>query len=163
MTTSLIITYFHHHSLISTQQQVLSMHSWNLLILVGLLGKVGEWCDFWGMKLNASKTKTMIVSRPRTMHIQSPTLTILAELCWKSLMTLLYLVWQLIARWLLRSVSRTASQRLGILRKSWRVFHDRMLLGRRFRSFILPVSEYGSAVCFSAAVTHLIKLLDREV
>ena len=30
----------------------------------------------------------------------------------------------------LRSVSRTASQRLGILRKSWRVFRDRSLLGR---------------------------------
>ena len=33
----------------------------------------------------------------------------------------------------LRSVSRAASQRLGILRKSWRVFHDRALLGRCFR------------------------------
>ena len=29
----------------------------------------------------------------------------------------------------LRSVSRAASKRLGILRKSWRVFHDRSLLG----------------------------------
>ena len=28
----------------------------------------------------------------------------------------------------LRSVSRAVSQRLGILRKSWRVFHDRLLL-----------------------------------
>ena len=28
------------------------------------------------MKLNASKTKTMIVSRSRTMHPQSPSLTI---------------------------------------------------------------------------------------
>ena len=27
------------------------------------LGRVIEWCDLWGMKLNASKTKTMIVSR----------------------------------------------------------------------------------------------------
>ena len=36
------------------------------------LGKVSEWCDHWGMKLNASKTKTMIVSRSRTMHHQSP-------------------------------------------------------------------------------------------
>ena len=26
------------------------------------LGKVREWCDLWGMKLNESKTKTMIVS-----------------------------------------------------------------------------------------------------
>ena len=32
------------------------------------LVKVSAWCDLWGMKLNASKTKTMIVSRSRTMH-----------------------------------------------------------------------------------------------
>ena len=38
--------------------------------------KVSEWCDLWGMKLNASKTKTMIVSRSRIMHPQSPPLTI---------------------------------------------------------------------------------------
>ena len=29
------------------------------------LVKVNEWCDLWGMKLNASTTKTMIVSRSR--------------------------------------------------------------------------------------------------
>ena len=40
------------------------------------LMKVSEWCDLWGIKLNASKTKTMIVSRSRTMHPQSPALTI---------------------------------------------------------------------------------------
>ena len=60
----------------------------------------------------------------------------------------------------LRSVSRAASQRLGILRKSWRVFYDRSLLGRCFRGFVLPVLEYCSAVWCSAADTHL-KLLDR--
>ena len=42
----------------------------------------------------------------------------------------------------LRSVSRAASQRLGILRKSWRVFHDRSILGRCFLSFVLPFLEY---------------------
>ena len=40
------------------------------------LGRVSVWCDLWGIKLNASKTKTMIVSRSRTMHPQSPPLTI---------------------------------------------------------------------------------------
>ena len=40
------------------------------------LGRVSDWCDLWGMKLNASKTKTMIVSRSRTMHPQSRPLTI---------------------------------------------------------------------------------------
>ena len=55
----------------------------------------------------------------------------------------------------LRSVSKAASQRLGILRKSWRVFHDRSLLGRCFRGFVLPVLEHCSAFWCSAADTHL--------
>ena len=62
----------------------------------------------------------------------------------------------------LRSVFRTASQRLGILWKSWQVFHDRLLLGRCFRGFVLPVLEYCSAAWCSAANTHL-KRLDRVV
>ena len=36
------------------------------------LGWVSEWCDLCWMKLNASKTKTMIVSRSRTMHPSHP-------------------------------------------------------------------------------------------
>ena len=44
--------------------------------LIREFGRVSEWCDLWGMKLNASKTRTMIVSTSRTMHPQSPTLTI---------------------------------------------------------------------------------------
>ena len=44
--------------------------------LIRGLGRVSEWCDIWVMKLNASKTKTMIVSRFRTMHPQSPAITI---------------------------------------------------------------------------------------
>ena len=40
--------------------------------LIRDLGRVSEWCDLWGMKLNESKTKTMIVSRSRTMRPQSP-------------------------------------------------------------------------------------------
>ena len=62
----------------------------------------------------------------------------------------------------LRSVSRAASQRLGILRKSWRVFYDRLLIGKCFCGFVLLVLEYCSAVWCSAADTHL-KLLDHVV
>ena len=40
------------------------------------LVRVNAWCDLWGMKLNASTTKTMIVSRSPTMHPQPPPLTI---------------------------------------------------------------------------------------
>ena len=35
-------------------------------------GRVSESCDLWGMKLNASKSKTMIVSRSSTMHPSHP-------------------------------------------------------------------------------------------
>ena len=55
----------------------------------------------------------------------------------------------------LRSASGAASQRLGSLRNYWRVFHDRLHLGRGFRDFVLPVLEYCSAVWCSAADTHL--------
>ena len=40
------------------------------------LVKVSEWRDLYLMKLNASKTKTMMLSRSSTMHAQSPTPTI---------------------------------------------------------------------------------------
>ena len=45
----------------------------------------------------------------------------------------------------LRSVSSAAAQRLGTMRKSWQVFHDRSLLLRSFWSLVLPVLEYCSA------------------
>ena len=44
--------------------------------LIRDLGRVSEYCNLWGIKFNAIKTKTMIVSRSRTMHPQSPPLTI---------------------------------------------------------------------------------------
>ena len=83
------------------------------------LGRVSEWCDLWGMKLNTSKTKIMIVSRSRTMHPQLPQLTIggtvqnesddlvILGVTFDSKMTF---------EKNLHSVSRAASQRLGILR-----------------------------------------------
>ena len=121
--------------------------------------------DLWGMKLNASKTKTMIVSSSRIMHLQSPPLTndetvlkeydnlVTSGVTFDSKMTF--------ERHLL-SVSRGASQRLGILRKPLRVFHDMSLLGRCIRGFVLSVLEYCSAMWCSAADTHL-KLLERAV
>ena len=39
------------------------------------LNRVSVWCNLWGMNQNASKTKTMIVSRSRTVHPQLTPLT----------------------------------------------------------------------------------------
>ena len=40
------------------------------------LSRVTDWCNLWGMILNAGKIKTIIVSRSRTIHPQSPPLTV---------------------------------------------------------------------------------------
>ena len=124
---------------------------------------VSEWCDLWGTKLNASKTKAMIALRSRTMHPQVPPLTIGGTVLKESddlVITGVTFDSKITFEKHFRSVSTAASQRFGILRKSSLVFHDRSLLGSCFRSFVLPVLEHCSAVWCSAADTHL-KLLDR--
>ena len=81
----------------------------------------------WGMKLNEGKTKTMIVSRSRTMNPQSPPLTIGGTVLKESDdLVILRVIFDSKTTFEkhLRSVSRAASQGLGILRKSWLVFHD---------------------------------------
>ena len=94
-------------------------------------GMVSEWCDLWGMKLNASETKTMIFSRSHTMHPQKPPLTIGGTVLKESDdLVILGVTFdsKLTCEKHLCLVSRAASQRLGILRKSWRVYHDRVFL-----------------------------------
>ena len=133
--------------------------------LIRDLGRVSEWCDLWWIKLNASKTKTMIVSRSLTPHPQSPPSTIGGTVLKESDdLVILGVTFDLKMTFEkhLRSVSSAASQRLGILRKSWQVFHDISFLGRCFQGLVLPVLQYCSAVWCSAADTHL-KLLDRSV
>ena len=159
-----LICYAHDYTLMavvpSTGVRVTAAES-----LIRDIGRVSEWCDLWGMKLNASKTKTMVVSRSCIMYPQSPPLTIGRMVLKESdALDILGVTFdsKMTFEKQLRSVSRAASQRLGILRKSWRVFHDRSILGRCFRGFVLPVLEYCSAVCCSADETHL-KLLDLAV
>ena len=99
------------------------------------LVRVNAWCDLWGMKLNASKTKTMIVSRSLTMHPQSPPLTIDSTVLKESDdLDILGVTFdsKLTFEKHLRSVYRAASQRLGILRKSWLGFHDKLHIGGCF-------------------------------
>ena len=107
----------------------------------------------------------MIVSRSRTMHPQSLPLTIGRTVLKESDdLVILGMTFdsKLTFEKHLRLVSRAASQRLCILRKLWRVIHDRSLIERCFWGFVWPVLEYCSAVWCLAADTHL-KLLDRAV
>ena len=99
------------------------------------------------------------------MHPQSPALTIRGTVLKESDDLFILGVTfdsKMILEKHLRSVSRAASQRLGILKKSWQLLNDRLLLGRCCWGFVLPVLKYCSTVRCSAADTHL-KLMDRVV
>ena len=129
------------------------------------LNRDSVWCNLWRMKLNASKTKTIIVSRSLTVRPQLTPLT-LAGTVLKESADLVTLGVTFDAKMTfekhIRFVSSAAAQRLIIMRKSFQVFHDQSLVQRSFWSFVLPVLEYCSAVWCSAADSHL-KLLDKVV
>ena len=74
------------------------------------------------------------------MHSQSPPLTIGGTVLKESddfvILRVTFDSKVIFEEHLCRSVSRAASQRFDILRKSWRVFHDKSLLGRCFLGFV---------------------------
>ena len=112
--------------------------------LIRDLGRVSEWCDLWGMKSNANKTKTVIVSRSRTMLPPSPPLTVGGTVLKESDDFFILGVTfhsKLTFEKHLRLVSGVASQKFGMLRKHCQVFHDRLFLERCFRGFVLLVLE----------------------
>ena len=61
-----------------------------------------------------------------------------------------------------RSISSSVTQKIDLLRKSFRIFGDHDVLLRYFNFFILPCLEYCSPVWSSAADSH-IKLLDKNL
>ena len=84
--------------------------------------------SIWGMKMNASETKSMIISRSHIIHPQSPTLTVGGTVLKESDdFAILGVIFddKMTFEKLLCLVSRATSQRLGIWRKSWRVCHER--------------------------------------
>ena len=62
----------------------------------------------------------------------------------------------------LHSISSSVAQKIGLLRKLFRIFGDHDVLLKCFNSFILPCLEYCSPVWSSADDSHH-KLLDRNL
>ena len=99
------------------------------------LNRVSVWCNLWEMKLNVSKTKTMMVSRSRTVRPLLTPLTLDGTVLKESADLVILVVTfdaKMTSEKHLRSVSSAAAQRLGIMRKSRHIFHDRSLLLRSF-------------------------------
>ena len=127
------------------------------------LNKIQAWCLQWGMKLNPSKSKEMIVSRSRTRFPEHPNLSIngaLVNQVDRLKLLGVTLDSKLTFEAHLRNMSRSISQKLGLLRKSKKIYEDDIILRKCFFSFTLPHFEYCSAVWSSAADCHL-RLLDR--
>ena len=131
--------------------------------LVEDLNKIQSWCTQWDMKLNPSKSKDLIVSRSRSNLPVHPVLSIdgiLIDRVDNLKLLGVLLDSKLTFEVHLRNVARALSQKLGILRKSRKIYEDDVILRRCFFSFILPHFEYCSVAWSSAADSHL-RLLDR--
>jgi len=127
--------------------------------------KICDWCSRWGMSLNVGKTKTMTVSRSRTVLPRFPILTLNGvELEEQSELLILGVTLdsKLTFERHVRSIASSVSQRIGIMRRAHRIFGSSEVVLHCFRSFILPILEYASVVWCSAATSHL-ALLDRVV
>ena len=129
------------------------------------LEKIIKWCNDHGMLINSGKTKSMIFSRSRTFDPPFPRLVVdgceLEDVDEVSILGVLFDK-KLSFESHLRKVVAGASQKLGIMRRAWRVFEDREILLTCFRSFVLPLLEYCSPVWRSSADCHL-NLLDRII
>ena len=101
------------------------------------LVKVSEWCDLCWMKLNANKTKTMIVSKSGTIHRQSPALTIDRTVLKESddlvILGVTFDFKMTFEKHFARFLEHLLNGLLIVIflaSKSWQVFHGRLLLWR---------------------------------
>ena len=127
------------------------------------LDRIQQWCDMWDMRINCTKTQSMTFGRSRTLHPPHDPLTlngsVLSESSSLRILGVLFDA-KLTFEPHLRSISSSAAQKLGILRRANRIFDDASINVTCFRSFILPLLEYCAPVWSSAARSHL-RLLDR--
>ena len=126
--------------------------------------KIQSWCKIWGMRLNPSKSRSLVVSRSRTLEPPHPDLIVDGETIENcSSIKLLGVIFdsKLSFEDHLRSVTSSISQKVGLLRKCRRIFHADEVVRNSFYSFLLPHFEYCHSVWLSAAESHL-RLLDRS-
>ena len=117
------------------------------------------------MKLNPNKTQSMIVSRSETelpAHADLIIDNVILEK--KNSFKILGILFdsKFTFEQHIRSMSSSVSQKIGLLRKSHRIFGDSAVLKKCFNSFILPCLEYCSPVWSSAVDTHL-SLLEKNI
>ena len=118
------------------------------------LSAISDLCSRWGMLVNPSKTRRVLISRSCTVEPLFPDLVVdstVVEMVSELKIMGVILDSKLAFEKQVRAKAASASRRVGILRKTI-----------CFWAFILPVLEYCSPVWMSAATSHL-SLLDRVI
>ena len=126
------------------------------------LAVISDWCSRWGMLVNPSKMRGLLISRSRTVEPLFPDLLIdgsVVEMVSELKILGVILDSKLTFEKQDRAIAASASMRAGILRKT---MSDVAVVAKCFWAFILPVLEYCSPVWMPAATSHL-SLLDRVV
>ena len=129
------------------------------------LAVINDWCCRWGMLVNPSKTRGILISRSRMVEHLFPDLVIdcsVVEIVSELKILGVILDSKLTFEKQVKAITASASKRVGILRKTMSVFRDVAVVAKCFWAFILPVLEYCSPVWMSAATSHL-SFLDRVV
>ena len=125
--------------------------------------RIMSWCDRWGMKLNPSKSRSIVISRSRTAFPCHPDIVVGgATIPPCSTLKLLGVTFdpKFTFETHLRSVASSISQKVGLLRKCRKIYSSDDVVRNCFYSFILPHFEYCYPVWLSASESHLM-LLDR--
>ena len=129
------------------------------------LAVISDLCSRWGMLVNPSKTRGMLISRFCTVEPLFPDLVVdgfVMEMVSELKILGVILDSKLMFEKQVRAIAATASMMVGILKKTMSVFRDVAIVAKCFWAFLLPVLEYCSSVWMSAATSHL-SLLDRVV
>ena len=125
------------------------------------LAVINDWCSRWGMLVNPSKTRGMLISHSQTVEPLFPDLVIdgsVMEMVSELKILGVILDSKLTFEKQVRAIAASASKRVGILRKTMSVFQYVAVVAKCFWAFILPVLEYGSPLWMSAATYHLLLL-----
>ena len=129
------------------------------------LSMISTWCNLWGMRLNPNKTQSVIVNSSRTLFPPNPDLLVGSTSLYSCEFSKILGVMfdsKLTFESHIHSISSSVAQKIGLLRKSFRIFGDHDAFLRCFNSFILPCLEYHSPLWSSAADSHL-KLIDKNL
>ena len=99
------------------------------------LAVISDWCCRWGMLVNPSKMRGMLISRSRTVEPLFPDLVIdgsVVEMVSELKILGVILDSKLTFEKQVRAIADSASKRVGILRKTMSVFRDVVVVAKCF-------------------------------